>query len=90
MDKKTIMEKIEARVMTEKHKDCKIWTIGVTDKPDERKSQHKSDGKNVDFWTQWNADSEKDARDIEEYYKEQKKMKGGLGGPGSADYVYIF
>lgn len=90
MDKKTIMEKIEARVMSETHKDYKIWTIGVTDDPDTRKSKHKSDGKNVDFWNQWKADSEDDARNIESYYLEKKGMKGGSGGPGSADYVYIF
>ena len=90
MDKETIMEKIEARVMSEKHKDYTLWTIGVTDRPDERKDEHKNDGKNVDFWNQWKADSEKDARAIEEFYIEKKKMKGGGGGPGSADYVYIF
>ncbi len=90
MNKDTIVGEIEARVMSENHKDYTIWTIGVTDDPNTRKSKHESDGKNVDFWTQWNADNEKDARDIESCYLEQKKMKGGTEGPGTADYVYIF
>lgn len=90
MDKATIMKKIEERVMSEEHKDYTMWTIGVTDDPNTRKDQHKSNSKNVDFWTQWNADNEKDARDIEEFYLKKKKMKGGGGGPGTADYVYIF
>lgn len=90
MDKETIMKEIEARVMSENHKDHKLWTIGVTDDPDTRKDQHKSDGKNVDWWKAWRADSEDDARAIEDFYLKKKGMKGGPGGPGTADYVYIF
>jgi len=37
----------------------------------------------------WSTDSEKDGRDIEEYFLD-KGMKGDTGGGGSASYVYIF
>jgi len=61
------------------------WTIGVTDNPTQRKTEHGNPGS----WRQWNADSETDARAVESYFLE-KGMKGGTGGLGSADYVYIF
>lgn len=84
-----IMKEIESRVMSESHKNYKLWTVGVTDNPDERKSQHKSEDKNVDHWKHWDADSEDDAREIEGHFKD-KGMKGGVGGRGKADFVYIF
>ena len=61
------------------------WTIGVTDNPDRRKREHG----NPDVWYQWDADSERVARNIEAYFVD-KGMKGDTGGGGSADYVYIF
>ena len=61
------------------------WTIGVTDDPNRRKTQHD----NPSPWYQWNADSETVARDVEAYFL-QKGMKGDTGGGGNADYVYIF
>ena len=39
-------------------KDCTIWTIGITDDPDRRKSEHENDGKSVKYWKHWKADSE--------------------------------
>ena len=62
-----------------------IWTIGVTDDPARRRGQHG----NPPAWRQWNADTETAARNVETYFQ-AKGMKGGPGGPGSADYVYIF
>ena len=61
------------------------WTIGVTDNPTERKRQHG----NPLSWHQWNADTETIARNVEAYFI-SRGMKGGTGGLGSADYVYIF
>jgi len=62
-----------------------IWTIGVTDNPKRRKSEH-GDPK---YWHYWDADTESDARNVEKYFI-KKGMKGGTGGNGHADYVYIF
>lgn len=62
-----------------------LWTIGVTDNPEERKGAHG----NPPTWHQWNPNSEEIARSIEKYFLD-KGMKGGGGGPGDADYVYIF
>lgn len=70
----------------EKHvSNYSVWTIGVTDEPARRRIEHD----NPDVWYQWNADTEKIARDVEAYFID-KGMKGGTGGPGGADYVYIF
>lgn len=62
-----------------------IWTIGVTDDPASRKGQHGNPGS----WMHWNADSESAARNVEKHFL-AKGMKGGTGGGGKADYVYIF
>ena len=61
------------------------WTIGVTDDPERRKTEHN----NPEYWKQWNADSETAARNVEKHFLE-KGMEGGGGGGGNADYVYIF
>ena len=61
------------------------WTIGVTDSPFLRRVQHGTPSQ----WHDWNADSEQTARNIEAEFI-RKGMKGGTGGPGRADYVYIF
>lgn len=65
------------------------WTIGVTDKPEIRKDQHKSDGENVNFWNHWTAATETVARNVEKHFLD-RGMKGGSGGGGTADYVYMF
>ena len=62
-----------------------IWTIGVTDDPVRRKSEHD----NPTNWHQWDADTETAARNVEKYFLD-KGMKGSGGGGGGADYVYIF
>ena len=61
------------------------WTIGVTDDPVKRKVVHG----NPKAWIQWNADTEQAARNVEAHFI-AKNMKGGTGGLGGADYVYIF
>ena len=61
------------------------WTIGVTDDPAKRKQDHS----NPVGWRLWDADTERAARNVEAYFI-AKGMKGGTGGAGRADYVYIF
>ncbi len=65
------------------------WIIGVTDQPDKRKQQHERDGKDVSYWHQWDASTELVARRIERYFVD-KGCRGAGGGPGNANYVYIF
>jgi len=66
-----------------------IWTIGVTDYPNTRKTQHESDSENVKQWSQWKTDSEKVGRDVEKHFLDLG-MEGGSGGGGEAGYVYVF
>ncbi len=61
------------------------WTIGVTDNPTRRKDEHG----NPSVWHDWNANREMGARNVEKYFLD-KGMKGGGGGAGRADSVYIF
>lgn len=61
------------------------WTIGITDKPNRRKTEHG----NPEDWHQWRADTARIARNVEEYFLD-KGMKGAPGGPGTPNYVYIF
>ena len=89
MKKSRIISEIERKVSTEKKIDYSTWIMGVTDTPKIRKDQHGSDGKDVKHWKDWSTDSEKDGRDIEEYFLD-KGMNGDTGGRGSARYVYIF
>ena len=84
MTKIEIITAIKAKCNTYSH-----WYIGVTDNPDERKSQHSSDGNSVTLWQHWKTDSEQDGRDIEKYFLDLG-MKGGEGGGGKAGYVYVF
>ena len=61
------------------------WTVGITDDPDRRRQEHG----NPSGWYHWNADSEQVARNVEGYFL-KKGMRGGSGGSGIANYVYIF
>ncbi len=89
MEKLRIISEIERKVSTAEKEDYTVWTVGVTDTPKTRKDQHESDGKDVQYWKDWSTNSEKDGRDIEEYFLD-KDMNGDAGGGGSASYVYIF
>ena len=89
MKKSRIIFEIERKVNTEKKIDYSTWIMGITDTPKIRKDQHDSNGKDVKNWKDWSTDSEKDGRDIEEYFLD-KGMNGDTGGRGSASYVYIF
>jgi len=89
MDKLQIISEIESKVSRSKKEDYSIWTVGVTYTPKIRRDQHDSDGNEVKHWKDWSTNSEKDGRDIEEYFLD-KGMNGDTGGGGSASYVYIF
>ena len=65
------------------------WTIGVTDRPNERKQEHERAGRDVSCWHHWDASTESVARRIERCFVD-KGCKGAGGGTGNANYVYIF
>jgi len=91
--KKSIVDAINSRVLSSKVAEYSSWHIGLTHTPTERKKEHKDDGDNVTYWLQWEADSLSDAQDIETYFINTKKMKGGTGGDLSKNktvYVYIY
>ena len=85
MNEDEIKQAIEYRV----NKIYSLWTIGVTDDPERRKEEHDRESKNTKFWRHWEADTEAIARSVESCFK-AKGMKGGTGGPGSPNFVYIF
>lgn len=94
MSKNEIIQEINQIVYRYKKLKYSVWSIGVTDTPNIRKQKHG----NPKCWKQWNAGSEKDARDIEKYFlnngckqcPESEKMKIGTRGNGHTDYVYMY
>ncbi|MCK4352566.1 hypothetical protein KAW65_04070 [candidate division WOR-3 bacterium] len=81
MTEENIMSAIKSHIGTA----YSSWTIGVTDRPDERKQEHG----NPKYWHQWDASTEAVARRIEKYFLD-KDCKGAGGGRGEANWVYIF
>lgn len=84
----TIIAAIDSLVAN-RNRPYETWTIGVTDSPDRRRDEHRNSGKDTQWWRHWNADTEMDARAVEQHFL-NKRMQGGTGGPGRADYVYVF
>ena len=82
MNRQSITQAITDRVESAKPADYSLWTIGLTQFPNERKKQR-----------QWIADSLTDAKGIESFFINQKGMKGvtteDLNGHKTI-YVYIF
>lgn len=70
------------------------WRIGLThDLVERKKYWGETQKQDVKLWADWTADSLKDAQDIESYFINDKKMKGGTGGDLSSRstvYVYVF
>ena len=81
-----IIQEIDRKVGSTEYK---IWTIGITEDPTQRKSQHDNEGKDIKYWQDWKADNETIARSVEEYFL-KKGMKGGTGGGEHPTYVYVF
>jgi len=86
MQELEIVQEIEQKVGKT---DYKIWTIGITDDPERRKSEHNSEGENTTYWKDWKADTETIARNIEKHFLD-KGMKGKTGGGEHPTYVYVF
>ena len=80
MSKSEIIEAIEKSVSN-----YLAWTIGITDAPKRRKSEHG----NPRYWRYWKADTETIARNAEKHFLD-KGMKGGGGGGDHPNFVYIF
>jgi hypothetical protein len=67
----------------------RLWTIGITDDPKRRKSEHDANGEDTKAWSDWKADTETIARNVEKYFLD-KGMKGSTGGGEHPTYVYVF
>lgn len=89
MLKSEIISAIDDRVNKAETKKYSIWTVGITNDTERRKEEHKNEEKNIKYWIDWKADSEKDARDIEKYFLD-KGMGGDTGGGETPKFVYIF
>lgn len=88
MQRMEINAAIESCVKHANPQEYRLWTIGITNNPERRKEEHGAK-ENIKFWKTWAADSEADARAIEQYFLD-KGMKGGSGGGESPNHVYIF
>jgi hypothetical protein len=92
--KANIISAISTRIGNSKTVNYSAWRIGLTHDVQNRHNYWKNDeGERVDHWLSWEADSLADAQDIENYFINTKKMKGGTGGDLShrkTVFVYIF
>jgi hypothetical protein len=82
MNRQSITQAITDRVESAKPADYSVWTIGLTQFPNERKKQR-----------QWIADSLSDAQGIESFFINKKGMKAGatvVFNDHKTVYVYIF
>jgi hypothetical protein len=82
MNRQSIIQAITERVESARPSDYSLWTIGLTQFPNERKKQR-----------EWIADSFSDAQSIESFFTKQKGMKEGTTEDFSAHktvYVFIF
>ena len=82
MNRQSITQAIMDRVESAKPADYSLWTIGLTQFPNERKKQR-----------EWIADSYADAQGIESFFINEKGMKSGITedfNDHKTVYVYIF
>ena len=82
MNRQSITQAITDRVESAKPADYSLWTIGLTQFPNERKKQR-----------EWIADSFSDAQGIESFFINKKGMKGGTTedfNDHKTVYVYLF
>ena len=93
MSGENIIAAIILRV-TETNTSYTSWHIGLTNDPDKSKAYwNEIEKENVDSWNQWEAVSLSDARDIESYFVNEKRMDGATDetlSPGKPVFVYIF
>jgi len=86
MQQSEIMAAIEQKVGNTKYD---IWTVGITDDPQRRRTEHDGKGDNTKYWKDWGADTETIAKDVEKYFL-AKGMNGGPGGSEHPSHVYVF
>jgi hypothetical protein len=67
----------------------RLWTIGITDDPKRRRSEHDAQSEDTKSWRDWQADTEAIARNVEKYFLD-KGMNGSTGGGEHPTYVYVF
>jgi len=82
MNRQLITQAITDRVESAKPADYSLWTIGLTQFPNERKKQR-----------EWIADSFSDAQGIESFFINEKGMRAGITedfNDHKTVYVYIF
>ena len=82
MNAQSIISEIEGWVAGSSYEQ---WTVGVTDEPGRRREDHGGPTKTPQ-WREWDAYTENDARYVERHFL----RLGMRGGPGRADYVYVF
>lgn len=93
MKKLEIANRIMYRVEHSREKKYPSWSIGITHSPQEIKVRHEEDGINTDEWEHWQANSLKDAMEIETYFLHWLEMKGCPSdelNPHKMIYVYIY
>ena len=86
--KASIISAINSKVGNS-HRD---YQIGITDNTRERKEYWTGQGKITRFWSEWEAESSTDAKDIEAHFIHEKGMRGGTGGTitSKTKWVYVF
>lgn len=88
-NKRFIAQAIINRVENSQGSKYSDWRIGITNDPEDRKAEWNY----PKYWQQWQADSLKDAQEIETFFIHEKRMQGGTGGnlsPYRSVHVYIF
>lgn len=86
MQESEIVQAIEQKIGSTGYK---IWTVGITDDPKRRKTEHDTKGDSTTYWKDWKADSETVARNVEKHFLD-RGMKGSTGGGEHPTYVYVF
>lgn len=92
MNKLDIANRILYRVEHSAEKKYSSWSIGITQSTQERKTRHEEDGTNTDNWEHWQANSLKDAMEVETYFINYLGMNGCPSdelNPLKVVYVYI-
>lgn len=86
--KEDIKSSIEATVKRYKPAEYKLWRIGTTTRPAERKTEWN----NPKDWHMWEVSSKEVAADLEEHFQD-KGMEGAPGGgidEKETIFVYIY
>ena len=67
------------------------WYVGIAEDPKDRLFNDHNVRKEEDYWIYDEADSHQSARNVEDYFVNTLKTKGGLGGGSSqSKFVYAY